>query len=1567
MAAVLLGAAAAGAQTVTLSEIRIDQPGTDNDEYFELAGAPGTSLAGLTYLVIGDGAGASGTIEAVVDLTGSSIPASGFFVAAEGTFTLGTADLVTSVNFENSDNATHLLVDGFTGANGDDLDADDDGVLDVTPWSTELDRIALVEEENPPTGTEFHYGPPSVGPDGTFVPGHSYSCPAGWEIGVFDPVGGVDTPGAANPCVVVATALLSEIRIDQPSADDDEYFELSGASGTSLDGLTYLVLGDGAGGSGVIEAVVDLTGSSIPASGFFVAAEATFTLGVADLVTSLNFENGDNVTHLLVRDFTGANGDDLDADDDGLLDVTPWSEALDCVALLQSTTAGELTYCDVSNGPDGTFVPGHSFLCDDGWQIGAFDPTGGDDTPGAENDCAPAAGSLVVNEIDYDQPGSDTAEFVELKNTGTTPVDLDAYELQLINGSGATAYQTIDLPAVTIPAGGYYVLCTDLAAVLNCDEATISSVQNGAPDAVALVLAGAVVDTVSYEGDTAAPYTEGSGAGLADPGTTGSDFLGISRFPDGADTDVNNVDLSTRCTTPGAANSADTGSCDQPSTPSVVINEIDYDQPSSDTAEFIELKNTGTSSVDLCAFTVELVNGNGGSIYQTVALPSFSLAAGDYYVLCADATTVVNCDLAALSSIQNGAPDAVGLRNSGTLVDAVSYEGDTVAPYTEGSGAGLTDPGTSGSDFLGISRFPDGADSDQNNVDLSTRCITPGSENIAASTDCVQPVLSALVVNEVDYDQPGGDSAEFVEIKNVSGSAVDLSAYTLELINGSGATAYQSIALPAVSLGAGGFFVVCADAATVANCDLDTISSIQNGAPDVVALTLAGEVIDTVSYEGDTAAPYTEGSGAGLEDSGATGEDNKGISRVPDGVDTDQNNVDFASVCITPGGPNTSFGTNCSGTGVAFEIFEIQGAGLLSSFDGQVVSTNDNIVTAVGDTGFFIQTPTARTDGDPVTSDGIFVFLGAPATVAVGDQVDVTGLVDEFFDFTEITGVPLVTVDSSGNPLPAAVVLDATTPSGTQPQPDTELERFEGMLVTFSGTATGPSDRFGDVAVVARTERSYREPGIEFPGLAGLPVWDGNPEIFEVNPDGLMGPDSDVFAGQPISASGPLAFSFGDYQVWPTSLTLGAAPVLPELVRDRAPGEFTVASQNMLRLFDDQDDPATGEPVLTPAEFQDALAKFSLHFRGTMDAPDIIAFQEVENLNVLQSLAARIQADDPSLVYTANLIEGNDVGGIDVGFLTRDTVQVNSVAQFGEALTLSVDGSLLHDRPPLVLDATYTAGGASFDITVIVVHNRSLSGIDDTGSNGTRVKTKRLEQAETLAQFIQDIQIASPDTHIVVTGDFNAFQFTDGYVDVVGILSGDLDPAGAEFPGSDLIDPNLTNQVLSLPAEDQYSFIFGGSAQVLDHALTSANLAPFVSGFQFVRGAADAPDSFVDDPASPLRVSDHDGLVLFITAGDPDADGDGVADGDDLCPNTTIPESVPTRHLGILRYALVDGDTTFDTRAPWWLRRVPTFTTEDTAGCSCEQIIDELGLGHFQRSYGCGLWVMKFWVHRVSD
>ncbi len=205
--------------------------------------------------------------------------------------------------------------------------------------------------------------------------------------------------GGSGPAGIV----INEVRTDQTSTDNDEYFELFGEPGASLDGLTYIVIGDGTGGSGVIENVTDLSGFSLDANGFFTVAEGTFGLGTADLTTTLAFENNDNVTHLLVRDFTGAVGDDLDTNDDGTPETAPWSEVLDSVAIIDEVGGGDLVYSTTQVGPNGSFAPGHIFRLPDGtgdWQIGEFDPAAGSDTPGeANSDVGTGPLALAIYEI----------------------------------------------------------------------------------------------------------------------------------------------------------------------------------------------------------------------------------------------------------------------------------------------------------------------------------------------------------------------------------------------------------------------------------------------------------------------------------------------------------------------------------------------------------------------------------------------------------------------------------------------------------------------------------------------------------------------------------------------------------------------------------------------------------------------------------------------------------------------------------------------------------------------------------------------------------------------------------------------------------------------------------------------------------------------------------------------------------------------------------------------------------------------------------------------------------------
>ena len=168
---------------------------------------------------------------------------------------------------------------------------------------------------------------------------------------------------------------------------------------------------------------------------------------------------------------------------------------------------------------------------------------------------------LVINEVDYDQPSTDTGEFVELYNAGDGSASLAEYTLQLINGTGGggTVYQSIALPAVTLPPGGYFVVAGDASVVPEADldvSPDTNLIQNGAPDAVGLVRSGIVVDALSYEGDAAFPWVETTGVGLVDDASVADQA--IARFLDGADTNANAVDFDARTKTPGASNTGRT-------------------------------------------------------------------------------------------------------------------------------------------------------------------------------------------------------------------------------------------------------------------------------------------------------------------------------------------------------------------------------------------------------------------------------------------------------------------------------------------------------------------------------------------------------------------------------------------------------------------------------------------------------------------------------------------------------------------------------------------------------------------------------------------------------------------------------------------------------------------------------------------------------------------------------------------------------------------------------------------------------------------------------------------------
>lgn len=181
--------------------------------------------------------------------------------------------------------------------------------------------------------------------------------------------------------------------------------------------------------------------------------------------------------------------------------------------------------------------------------------------------------ALVINEVDYDNIGNDTAEFIEIYNAGQASVDLTGFALVLVNGGSNDEYQRVLLDAAgLLPAGGYLVVQDGTLSLpmgilsLPFPGCTENCVQNGAPDGIALIETATHVlfDALSYEGSitaaniggfpTTVSLVEGTvvNGAVADSNSTNGSLI---RSPNGQDTDNASADwIFAGTPTPGASN-----------------------------------------------------------------------------------------------------------------------------------------------------------------------------------------------------------------------------------------------------------------------------------------------------------------------------------------------------------------------------------------------------------------------------------------------------------------------------------------------------------------------------------------------------------------------------------------------------------------------------------------------------------------------------------------------------------------------------------------------------------------------------------------------------------------------------------------------------------------------------------------------------------------------------------------------------------------------------------------------------------------------------------------------------
>lgn len=878
------------------------------------------------------------------------------------------------------------------------------------------------------------------------------------------------------------------------------------------------------------------------------------------------------------------------------------------------------------------------------------------------------------------------------------------------------------------------------------------------------------------------------------------------------------------------------------------ISQFRVRGPAGGNDEFVELFNAGSTAIDLSGYKLNASNVSGTTGTRLTFASGASIAPGCHVLLTNSASGGYSGSVAGDFKYSTGITDDGGLAlldANGAIVDQVGLSAGSAYK----AGTPLASLGSTNAD-KGYGRTLNGAGLPQNTGDNSADfvVVTPTTPHNAAS-ECA-----------------------------VMAPAISIADATATVHGATDVTMAFAITLnqPAPAGGVSVHAATQDDTATVANGDYVAADS---------TLTIA---------EGEKQATFNvtvHGRTTGAADKAFTVH----LSDVTGGVTLTR---------------DTAIGAILYDIPVAAEIWQIQGREQTSPLLGKSVLTRGNIVTAVGPAGFTMQTPDNRADNDKLTSNGVYVFTGSKPSVAMGDVVDVDAVVDSYYNLTELKN-PVVTVKSHNARLPAAVVFDQKTPSSDPNKLScgaTNFQCFVGMRVRIdngminTGNKRFSNQPFAEVSITANGKRSLRLPGVRYsvpvPEGVSLPNWSGNPEVFKMNTAdfGAVPANTPYVAGTTFRAEGVISYDFGAYTFIPTSITVKHAAPLPRAVSPTPSQAVRIGAFNTERFCDSEFNTTftcsgdTNEP--TPEQVVLKTQRLSAYIGSVLKLPDVLSVEEVKSLTVLQGLAKQL-GDDYPVKYQAYLLPGHDPSGINVGFLVRtDRVQVLSVRQLSADETWNDNGStaFVHDHPPLLL----TAKSRGMRFQVISVHPKARTNVDKDNATAVRDRQKRFEQAKSLAVQVQQLQQTDPLMPLLVVGDFNAYQFSDGWVDVVGLISGRYKDSENQLKlGNNIVRPALWNAVESVPENDRYSFLFtenfgeiqgytkagsGNSGrsvptvQVLDHALLNWSASLRFMKMQYGRADLDAPAQTLDDAAKAtdwtkaIGASDHDGFVVDLFA-----------------------------------------------------------------------------------------------------
>ncbi len=605
---------------------------------------------------------------------------------------------------------------------------------------------------------------------------------------------------------------------------------------------------------------------------------------------------------------------------------------------------------------------------------------------------------------------------------------------------------------------------------------------------------------------------------------------------------------------------------------------------------------------------------------------------------------------------------------------------------------------------------------------------------------------------------------------------------------------------------------------------------------------------------------------------------------------------------------------------VARAVYEVQGSSSVSPLLGESVIVEAVVIGdfQTGDAdatrdlqGFFVQQE--QGDGDPLTSDGVFIFEGEGTPrldVVPGQRVRVTGVVDERGGQTVIDVTDsAANVQDAGTGSVAITTFSLSALAGAMTEGDEpDLERYEGMWVAVGEELTITEmynlDRFGEIRLIAgerpQQYTQFAAPSAELFAdyLAGvrrrsITYDDGragqNLNIGEI--DGFAPYNtarSPRMGDTTTRLQGVLDATANGYRI--RSVEDGSVEFTVRNPRPEAvvvAGDLKVASFNVLNFFRTLDDGSTTDNGFDPRG-ADTAQEFARQEQKLITAlvaldADVLGLLELENDfapfaadstasgRLIRQLNARLGADTYALVDPGMATVGGDAIAVGViykpavvevaagtrpAILDDDGVAALGARYAGKLPVFEGRGS---NRVPLAVSFEHVASQDRF--TVVVNHFKSKGGRGE-GANANindgagSFNGRRVDAAESVLAWLATAPTGLDDEDVMILGDLNAY--------------------AQEAPITTLLAGGFNN----VESSEAYSYVFDGQTGTLDYVLISDALLDRFSEAQVWHinaDEADALDYNLDfgrdagyfDGSVAARNSDHDPLLVGfqMTAG----------------------------------------------------------------------------------------------------